>query len=77
MRSASHFPLSHSSRHTVLIRGALWHKLIHRAEGLPQRGQIDDLDQGSFDQYMADRPDKLIVRLTSTCSLATHLAIQI
>jgi len=32
-----------------------------RAEGLPQRGQIDLLDEGSFDQYMADRPDKLIV----------------
>ena len=32
-----------------------------RAEGLPQRGQIDMLDEGSFDQYMTDRPDKLIV----------------
>ena len=32
-----------------------------RAEGLPQRGQIDLLDEGSFDQYMSDRPDKMIV----------------
>lgn len=32
-----------------------------RAEGLPQRGQIDELDEGSFAQYIKDRPDKMLV----------------
>jgi len=32
-----------------------------RAEGLPQRGQIDEIDEGGFDKYMKERPDKMIV----------------
>eukprot|EP01047_Picozoa_sp_COSAG01_P054985 COSAG01_NODE_6071_length_3869_cov_36.543767_2_plen_634_part_00 len=32
-----------------------------RAEGLPQRGQIDELGEGTFDQFMRDRPEKMVV----------------